>query len=427
MSTAAPPPAPAAPQAGGDPGNPRVSAYLRDLDADPAAVHAAIQSLTPAELAAYGARAYHLNLLSLYGESWPCERVERAAGEAMRHKLWRGWEFYAGWRRTGRAMEAAGDQADAAGRARVALDGWERALETLRGAGGQAVLCTLHLGAYRDLPLDLALLGYRLTLPVNTSAYEQTMDALSRTHPLLRGRWKLANVDRPGGSVALARAARQGDLLFAYVDGNTGTDGPWGEQGRTTVRFLGFEVRVKDGMARLAAALGAPVVPLVAPRRPDGRAEVRVGEPLHPGGRLKGEAQDRFAHDATQALYAFFEPHVQHAPHQWESVCFLHRWRARPQPPAAPGGAELEAGRAYRIDRRRVAVLDTAAGPVLMNVRTLRSFRVPGWAGEVLARLGAPAGVGERWLAQAEMDEENRTRAWDFVSQLRAQGVVEPV
>jgi lauroyl/myristoyl acyltransferase len=406
----------------GDPVNARVSAYLRDLEADPAAVHAAIHALTPPELAAYGARAYHLNLLSLYGAEWAPERVERAAGDAMRGKLWRGWQFYSGWRRLSRVLEREGE--GAAPRL-AAMEGWPRALETIRGAGTPVVVCTLHLGAYRDIPLELALLGKRIMLPVNTSGFEQTSDALSHSHPLVSGRWRLANVDRPGGAVALARAARQGDLLFAYVDGNTGTDGPWGTQGRTTVSFLGFEVRVKDGMARLAAALGAPVVPLVSPRLGADRAEVRVGEPIDPGGRLKGEAQDRFAHQATQALYTFFEPNVRAAPHEWESLCFLHRWRERPEAPPASAAPAAEPARGYRLDQRRVALVDSAAGPVLMNVQSLRSFRVPDWARGAVAELTREGGLREPWLADAE--PASRARTLEFVAQLQAHGVVVPV
>lgn len=422
-------PAPVATQPDGDPVNPRVSAYLRDLDAEPAAVHAAIEALTPAELASYGARAYHLNFLSLYGTEWALEEVERASHRALRHKLWRGWEFYAGWRRMDRALEHEADPS-AAARGMTALDGWPAALEAIRGAGKSVVLCSLHLGAYRDLPLDLVRLGHRVTVPLNTSAHEQSSDAVSRTHPALIGRWNLVNVDRPGGSVALARAARRGDLLFAYVDGNTGTDGPWGDQGRTTVRFLGFPLRVKDGMARLAAALGAPLLPVAAPRRGGGSAEVRVGEPIDPGGRLKGDAQDRFAHHATQALYDFYEPHVRAAPHEWESMCFMHRWRERPVPAAATPARESSApaaGRAWRIDRRRAAVMDTAAGPVLVNVQSLRSFRVPEWAVGALARLEAEPGLDEPWLERAELTPEGRARTLELVAQLEAQGVVEPI
>lgn len=370
----------------------RVTAYQRDLDADPATVRAAVEALSDEELVPQGLRPYLLNYLSLFGDSWSLEQVQAAARAAMRHKIWRGWEFYAGMRRVSRALAAPGVDAAAAAPGFVRLEGWDEVLRVIDREPGPVALCTLHLGAFRDAPFELALRARTVTMPVNTEAYEQTQNALEEGHALLRERWKPTNVDHVSGTVSMARAAKRGELLFAYVDGNTGSDGPWGTQGRTLVDFLGFRIRVKDGMARLAAALGATVLPLVTPRMEGDRALVAAGEPIRPGGRLKGPAQDAFAAAATQELYAFFDPFVRAAPMDWESACFLHRWRE----PAAAEAAETGehgpvAGATLLVDRRRVVPIGDGRAPVLLNVQTLRSLRVPEWAADAY---GALAGDG---------------------------------
>jgi lauroyl/myristoyl acyltransferase len=365
----------------------RVAAYQRDLEADPAAVRAAVEVLSDEELVSQGLRPYQLNYLSLFGEAWPPEQVQAAARAAIRHKIWRGWEFYAGMRRVSRALAAPGIDAAAAAPGFARLEGWDEVLRVIDREPGPVALCTLHLGAFRDAPFELALLGRRVTMPANTEGYEQTQNALAESHAVIRERWKPTNVDYVSGTVAMARAAKRGELLFAYVDGNTGSDGPWGTQGRTQVDFVGFRVRVKDGMARLAAGLGATVLPLVTPWEGDW-ARVVAGSPIRPGGRLKGGAQDAFAASATQALYAFFDPFVRAAPADWESACFLHRWREPATADAAGAGDHVSAdGATLRLDRRRVVAIDDSRAPVLLNVQSLRSFRVPEWAADAYAAL----------------------------------------
>jgi hypothetical protein len=406
-----------------------VDAYLRDLDAEPEAVRVAIDSLSESDLECYGLTPYRFNLLSLFGESWPESEVSAVAAAAMRSKLWRGWQFYSGWRRLGARLTAPGGGEDSALRGCTTLAGWDVVLPLLESEEPRPVLCTLHWGAYRDLPLDLALLGRSSTAPVNSEGYEQTQDALKHSHPLLAENYRVVNVDRPGGALALARAARRSDFLFAYVDGNTGTDGPWGDQGRVTIDFLGFRIRVKEGMARLAASLGAPLVPIVARRLGPERAQVVVGPPIRPAGRLKGQAQDDFSHSATQALYSFFEPHVRASPQDWESLCFLHRWRERDtgstSPPLPDVERELADGASFRLDRRAVAVIRDARGPVLLDVRSLRSFRVPSWGVDALAAL-SDGGLGRDWLGRTGLDLPARERMVTLLSQLRQHGVVVP-
>jgi KDO2-lipid IV(A) lauroyltransferase len=46
------------------------------------------------------------------------------------------------------------------------------------------------------------------------------------------------------------------------------------------VAFMGGHILMPTGPEKLAAAAGAPVVPIFVTRRPDGRVRIRIGEPL---------------------------------------------------------------------------------------------------------------------------------------------------
>jgi hypothetical protein len=139
-----------------------------------------------------------------------------------------------------------------------------------------------------------------------------------------------------------------------------------------------------------------------------------------------------FEATATAALYSFFERHVLADVEQWESGCFLHRWRV---PPAADrdrlGSSEmvvrqvrglLAQGRALRLDTRRFAVLPTSRGWLCTDTRSLETTLDPLGEGRTIAALSEIGGLASEWLdSVGETDRESVLR---FLASLWRQGGV---
>jgi len=402
----------------------RVATCLRDLDEHPEVVQHAIAALGEDELNHYGLRSFHLNLLAVFGERWPEARVRRAAQEATRNKLWRGWQYYAYLTHL-RAEEPAIP--------RIAGVPTER-LRALLAGGRGLLLCACHLGDYRHIPTDLALAGLPSTTPMDADGYGQyqrTRQAIP-DHPLWRY-LRATNVEEPAGTLALARALARGEIVFAYLDGNTGTDGPLGDAGRTELEMLGYRVRVKSGIARLAARFGCPLLPVVVPRV-GGCGRFRIGRAVAPDGRLKGPAEERFVREAMAHLYRTFERGICEHPAQWETCCFFHRWRAGAEATALPPvpaleaagrevEAELAAGRRLGMNVRRIVEIRGGAETIWSDARTLKAYRAPAAAAWLLDGL-SPRGRGIDRQQLTERAKSSLPAALSFLALLKARGAL---
>lgn len=412
-------------------------ALLANLAADPEAVRAHVQALEPAGLERYGLRGVYLNQLMLLGSRMPRERVRTYAESVVRNRLLGEWEFHAYLQHFNREVRGAGVIEDPSARSTfVWLNGWDLArIRALAAEGNGLILCSFHLGPFRFIPFDLGLLGLRMLLPLDRAAFEDTAAARETLDARMQGLFGLTPVDIGSSMVALLKALRRGDILFVYLDGNTGLDGFTGDQGRTEITFEGLPIRVKSGIPRLAAATGATLLPLIAVRQPDGTGRVFLDEPIRPGGRLKGEAREVFVRETTQALYDVLATRYRTHPDQWDSVAYLHRWRVPtseagatldPAPTAARVRLHLRGGGALRLAADRVLDIGGEDAPILVSVRDLKAIRPPRWARSLLRPLLAGAPLDQAALAEHGVADEDEERVHTLLAHLLARGVIVP-
>jgi len=66
----------------------------------------------------------------------------------------------------------------------------------------------------------------------------------------------------------------------------------------------------------------------------------------------------------------------------------------------------LRDGKRFSVNPRRVAQLPTKDGVMWVNLKTLKGFQNPKWAGKenVLATLSSPAGLDMTWLSRSNTD-----------------------
>jgi hypothetical protein len=287
------------------------------------------------------------------------------------------------------------------------------------------LVCGFHFGSYRFVPTDLCHLGLPLTFAVDTRTVEENRrggNGASGLHGL-----KVARIDDPAGLVTLVRALRGGGAAYLNVDGNRGWGGGEAVLSHCAVRFLGMELRVMTGAARLAAANGAAILPVAA--LPDGPHPGRVacGVPILPP--PPGEDAAEHVHRTMQALYDFFAEHVAGDPAEWQDVRFLHRWRLAGVAPPVEGPPDpvaverrLGSGAAFRLDVGRCVRLDGRAGAALVDARTLRAFPLPPEAAELLRPLETERGLDR--AAVEDLPAGERGPTLDVLARLQAHGLL---
>lgn len=137
----------------------------------------------------------------------------------------------------------------------------------------------------------------------------------------------LVPVPRTAGVAPLLRCLRQGGVIAALVDQNTGVDS-------RSVPFLGRPAPTPAGPARLAVRLGTPVVVAGIARRPDGGHVVTHGAVWRPDPALDPAAQvDACLRAANEGI----GEHVRRNPAEW--VWYHRRWDEQ-DGKTGPGGGQ---------------------------------------------------------------------------------------
>jgi lauroyl/myristoyl acyltransferase len=363
---------------------------------------------------------YYLNLLSILGDKEPVEKIRGLAVESTRATLLGVREYLSSLSGLPQLAAAATEAAPATNEL-ITLSGWDTDLiRSLLARRKGLILCSHHLGPFMKLPHELALMGFNVSLVIDDITYRESVPRLTLVKsklqkPLadagdLAGRpaaenihlLNIINAQDKDGFVLLLKALERGESLFVYVDGNTGWDGVWGNSSKAAIDFLGFPIAVKNGIPRLAAASGAPILPLITLNRGSERAEVVFGDPIEAPRPMSPEQRDAFVLDSMKSIYKLLEDRALTFIEQWTSSCFLHRWRIPPDSgkQEAPTDAEvgeieslLRTGKSLRINPTRIAGLNVENSAALVDARTLRVYRAPEGARDVFLHLLEEGGL----------------------------------
>ena len=398
----------------------------------------------------------YLNLLSVFGEERPKEDVHSLTIKCIKTKLWNECEYYFHLSKLlERVKSSKSPEGAATDETLIRLKGWEPELiRALLKRGRGLVVCSFRFGAIRYIPIEIALLGFSILEAVNKPTHEVMQSAFDSLGPCSSGEalvptqelspqsenirfLKTVNAEDARCTVELVNALKRGESIGLCIEGNTGSDGPWGDTSKSTINFLGHSISAKNGAARLAAALGAPILPVIALREGDGSGQLLFSEPIVPPAGLKRSGNEEFVHATMQSLYTLLENYVRRYPEQWEGWSALHRWRVHEAEAAATNQAAryispqeiaalLRDGRTFRVNQRRLAELPTKEGSMWVDLKTLKGFQNPKWAGgeNILATLSESQGLDLTWIKKSSRDPQWEEKICLLLAHLQESGLV---
>ena len=402
-------------------GGSRLDRLLAGGGSDKHSVSAAVHALTDDELTAFGLRAYHLNLLSLFGETWSPERIAATARAAAISKILGGWEYHHHYLPGLTAAAGASQLEDIP----IGL------VMDILARGRGLVAMSFHLGPMRYIPSDLAHAGIETCLPLARDSFNDYRSA--RTTNPDAALWKclrFVNVEEPNGALALARILAGGGFIMAAIDGNTGLDGPRGDQRRATVRILQSTARVKTGLFALAARFGSPILAMIT-HSSGAKRLCRTAPVIDPGRALRGAEGEPFVERAVQSVYSFFGEALQDHADEWCGGDLFHQWRLFSSAPQRDLDEverlldrSLEAGERLTINRRRIVPLSGDGHMLWSDAVSGRCYRLPAEMADLARQLSAPGdGVGLGWLDRYSGAE--RSRIWAFLCQLASRDAIQ--
>jgi KDO2-lipid IV(A) lauroyltransferase len=197
---------------------------------------------------------------------------------------------------------------------RAAVDdagSWAAAHSAL-SAGRGLIIATTHSGNWDLGGLAAVLSGFNLA--VLAEGFDDPRLEREVLGQRERMGMRVLRMERPGPS--LIRHLRDGGVLAVLCDRPL-------DAGGVECRFFGAQARVPGGVARLALAAGAPIMPMTYLRtRANGLGGVLVhGEPIWPE---KGADREASVVALTQKVLSAHEPLIRQFPEQW--YMFRRMW-----------------------------------------------------------------------------------------------------
>ncbi|MGA9769017.1 MAG: hypothetical protein WBV94_08250 [Blastocatellia bacterium] len=390
-----------------------------------------------------------MNLLSILGGNRPVEQIRNIAVESTRSTLLSVREYLeflaelpeqARLRDSGRGAEAE--------RALIRLQGWDLDLiHSLLERRKGLIFCSHHLGPFMSLPQELALMGFKVSLIIDDITFRESYPRLEFAKSQLQSAragaseygeaiavpenihlLNILNAQDKESFIALIKALERGECIFIYMDGNTGWDGVWGSSSKSAIDFLGFPIAVKNGIPRLAAASGAPILPLVTVKNKTDSGELIFGDPIIPPSNMASQERDEFVLQAVKAIYKLLEDHALTFIEQWSSSCFLHRWRTPAQQgrAAAPTLLDIEEidrllkiGKSFKINESRIAGLNVKNDATLMDTKTLKIYKAPEEARDLFLRLLQEEGLNSADISAMNGGFEGRQKIVTLLAHLK--------
>jgi KDO2-lipid IV(A) lauroyltransferase len=191
------------------------------------------------------------------------------------------------------------------------VDGEEHLDEAMaRGKG--LIVITGHIGCFELLAGYFASRGYRFSV-VGRELWEHRLNAR-----LMRIRESLGykTIDRDSGGKEIIRALRDRQSVAMLIDQHTRVSGIY-------VPFFDRPAHTPVGVAKLAVATGAPVLPMAIYMRRNGRHEIRILPAIDPP---DAAGRDDKILEITEKCSKALEELIRYDPKQW--VWFHDRWRS---------------------------------------------------------------------------------------------------
>jgi lauroyl/myristoyl acyltransferase len=220
----------------------------------------------------------------------------------------------------------------------VTIHGFEH-LDAALAQGRGVILAGAHLGSLALVGMVLPARGYSMLALVEPIKPPELFDFFVQRRAAFGARLLPAT---SSSLRELLGALRRNELIGLVSDRDvTGTG--------LEIDFFGAPTRFADGAAALAVRTGAPILPAVAIRRPNGTFEGWIEPPVQ----VADAPDSKLAIRAlTQAVALRLEYYVANHPEQW--TVFQTRWpAARPGKGVASHEARTRVAVRFRVPRRR--------------------------------------------------------------------------
>lgn len=188
-------------------------------------------------------------------------------------------------------------------------------IKTETNTSRPCLFALFHVGEHINIPVDLAICGLPITLPVAGEPFELLYKNRQGYCETLQDNLEILQVENRATAAQMLKAIKQGRHICIYVDGNMGQDGVHVDRGAEQVNFFDFKIRVKQTIQKLAHKYQLEVVPLFCLVNDAGQPSIAMGDVISPDNST-----------IMQNLYNELQEKIRMQPENWFYVQCMHRW-----------------------------------------------------------------------------------------------------
>ena len=281
------------------------------------------------------------------------------------------------------------------------------------------IFCTFHYGSYRLINSLLVSRGFNYILPVEDNIYvEQKTRFLEgcvkcQSHFNSTSQFMVVNAEQPTAALTMARKARSGWSLLAYIDGNTGVQGTGRHDAKMLkVHLLGKPIYARKGIAFLSHFLKLPIVPVICEITGPMERTMTFHDKIDPFDYQ--DSREDYCRRATEKLYSILGDYLKKSPSQWLGWLDMQKYIDMDSISDSEAGDEpgtdsvslVDQNAAYRFvfNHQRFGFIVNDSQRVLLDKATYKLLSVPDNIAEILDTYRQPKEISPSDLSAEYRD-----------------------
>lgn len=193
-----------------------------------------------------------------------------------------------------------------------------------------SIFVSFHIGSYRAILALLIKKNLDIVLLMDPHAYAlQSKDVMNQYENIKKLFQSSSNIvilpaNKKDLALDILMKTRQGYSILAFVDGNNGFGGSFKQDHSLRVDFMGKDIMVKQGLAKLSHTLSLNIVPIIS-HYDDVKQKWEFHSPIVPS---KENIMEDYTQKTMQNLYKILEGEVRKNPMQWDGWLYIHKFLA---------------------------------------------------------------------------------------------------
>ena len=206
-------------------------------------------------------------------------------------------------------------------------------IEGKENLNNNAIYCSYHMGSYISISYYLVRNNIDFSIVIGADDFDEKekmfMDSYYKALETLgnsTSKMDLINGQSKNAIISMVKKIKKGHSLLFYIDGSKGVkEFTPDDDNLIKVNFFDSQLFSRKGISFLSHYLKTPIIPALSYRESNDSIRVKFLEAITPYGE-----RETYCAEATQEIWNVFSKHFEQYPMQWESIYYMHQFRAYP-------------------------------------------------------------------------------------------------